>query len=149
MGTVSYMSPEQARGLDVDERTDIFSLGVLVYEMIAGTKPFEGNTNADVIASLLTTEPAPFRGREVPAELDRIVRKCLSKDCESRYRSAQELLDDLEHLSRELPRASSEACPTPSLKVIAGASTLRNEGRQRCAGSGSGSLEPARFSRAV
>ena len=102
MGTVSYMSPEQARGLDVDERTDIFSLGVLVYEMITGTQPFEGKTNADVIASLLTAEPAPIvvRGREVPAELNRIVRKCLAKDCESRYRSAQELLDDLEHLSR-------------------------------------------------
>ena len=117
MGTVKYMSPEQARGLDVDERTDIFSLGVLVYEMITGTQPFEGKTNADVIASLLTTEPAPivFRGREVPAELDRIVRKCLAKDRERRYRSAQELLDELDRLRRDLDSGVAESQLIPKL----------------------------------
>ncbi len=61
MGTVSYMSPEQARGLDIDHRTDIFSLGVTLYEMIAGRRPFEGPTTSDVMASLLTTEPPPLR----------------------------------------------------------------------------------------
>lgn len=104
MGTVNYMSPEQARGLDVDERTDIFSLSILIYEMIAGKRPFEGETTSDVIASLLTKEPAPIvsHDNEVPAELERIVGKCLEKDCDNRYRSAQELLEDLEHLRRDL-----------------------------------------------
>ncbi|HSE38992.1 MAG TPA: protein kinase, partial [Blastocatellia bacterium] len=104
MGTVNYMSPEQARGLDVDERTDIFSLGVLTYEMITGQRPFEAETTSDVIVSLLTTEPAPIAsfGTEVPADLERMVGRCLKKSPESRYQSAQELLDDLEHLRRDL-----------------------------------------------
>ncbi len=111
MGTVNYMSPEQARGLDVDERTDIFSLGVLVYEMIAGERPFEGANSSDVIVSLLTKQSAPMvsRGGDVPAELERIVGKCLEKECESRYRSAQELLDDLDHLRRELDSGAAVA----------------------------------------
>lgn len=104
MGTVNYMSPEQARGLDVDERTDIFSLGVLIYEMIVGKRPFEGATSSDVIAALLMKPSAPMasHGSDVPAELESIVRKCLEKDCENRYRSAEELLNDLEHLRRDI-----------------------------------------------
>ena len=123
MGTVNYMSPEQARGRDVDERTDIFSLGVLVYEMITGKRPYEGETNSDVIASLLTKEPAPIASQdgEVPAELERIVRKCLEKDCENRYRSAQEVLDDLERLRRDLDSGVAVALAEiskPSLKAF-------------------------------
>jgi TolB-like protein len=104
MGTVNYMSPEQVRGLAVDERTDIFSLGVLIYEMITGRRPFEGETASDVIASTLTQRPAPMvsESREIPAELERIVFKCLAENRESRYRSAQQLLDALEHLRRDL-----------------------------------------------
>lgn len=101
MGTPNYMSPEQARGQKVDHKTDIFSLGVLLYEMIAGRRPFEGATMSDVIAALLTTEPPPLSllGVAVPAELERIVKKCLAKDREVRYQSANELIAELKVLS--------------------------------------------------
>src|SRR5215475_13788307 len=100
MGTVSYMSPEQARGQKVDLRADIFSLGIVIYEMLAGRRPFEGATMSDVIAALLTAEP-PSLGRhcaEATAELERIVGKCLAKDRESRYQSAAELIVELKAL---------------------------------------------------
>ncbi|MGH9843603.1 MAG: protein kinase domain-containing protein [Blastocatellia bacterium] len=100
MGTVSYMSPEQARGQKVDHRTDIFSLGVMLYEMIAGRRPFDGATTSDVIAALLTAEPPPLRQywAEAPAELERITEKCLAKDREARYQSAKELIAELKTL---------------------------------------------------
>jgi eukaryotic-like serine/threonine-protein kinase len=100
MGTVSYMSPEQARGQKVDLRADIFSLGVVLYEMIAGRRPFEGATMSDVIAALLTAEPPPlgqYRA-EATAELEQVVGKCLAKARESRYQSAAELIVKLKTL---------------------------------------------------
>src|SRR5215510_2167112 len=100
MGTVSYMSPEQARGQKVDLRADIFSLGVVLYEMIAGRRPFEGATMSDVIAALLTAEP-PLLGQyraEATAELEQVVGKCLAKARESRYQSAAELIVKLKTL---------------------------------------------------
>jgi eukaryotic-like serine/threonine-protein kinase len=100
MGTPRYMSPEQARGMKLDHRTDIFSLGVLLYEMLAGRRPFEGATISDVIAALLTTEPSPLREHcaTASAELERIVGKCLAKECEARYQSAEELSAELKTL---------------------------------------------------
>src|SRR5262249_38217488 len=82
MGTVTYMSPEQARGLAVDSRADIFSLGTVIYEMTAGRVPFEGETTSDVIVSILEKEPPPLDeyAPEAPIELERIVRKALGKD---------------------------------------------------------------------
>jgi len=100
MGTFSYMSPEQARGQKVDARSDIFSLGVVLYEMLAGRRPFEGATMSDVIAALLTAEPPPL-GRHRPeatAELEQIVGMCLAKDREARYQSAADLIADLKKL---------------------------------------------------
>lgn len=104
MGTARYMSPEQARGLTVDERTDIFSLGVVIYEMAAGRPPFEATTGSDTIALILNKEPPPLArfSREVPAELERIVLKALAKNCEERYQSVKDLLIDLKHLKEEL-----------------------------------------------
>src|SRR5262249_53692159 len=101
MGTVSYMSPEQARGQKVDHRADLFSLGVVLYEMIAGRRPFEGATASDVIAALLTAEPPPLSRHcaEATAKLERIVSKCLAKDREARYQSAAELIIDLKTLA--------------------------------------------------
>ncbi|HSE98626.1 MAG TPA: protein kinase, partial [Blastocatellia bacterium] len=104
MGTVSYMSPEQVRGLEVDRRTDVFSLGVMLYEVIAGRRPFEGATVIDLIAALLTAEPPPLRQHcaEATEELEQITAKCLAKDQEARYQSADELLTDLRALKIDL-----------------------------------------------
>ena len=104
MGTVAYMSPEQARGLAVDSRTDIWSLGVLLYEMVAGRAPFAGATPSDMLVSILEREPPSISrdSLEVPAELERIVRKALRKDREERYRTAEDFLVDLKSLRHEL-----------------------------------------------
>src|SRR6266511_366337 len=104
MGTFSYMSPEQARGLAVDARTDIWSLGVMIYEMVAGRQPFEGETASDVMSLILQKEPLPlaYSWPEVPAELERIVRKALRKDKEERYQTIKDLLIDLRNLRKEL-----------------------------------------------
>jgi len=104
MGTFSYMSPEQARGLAVDTRTDIWSLGVMIYEMAAGRQPFEGETASDVMSLILQKEPPPlaYSWPEVPAELERIVRKALRKDREERYQTVKDLLIDLRNLRKEL-----------------------------------------------
>ena len=104
IGTTRYMSPEQARSLEVDERTDIWSLGILLFEMLAGQVPFDGSTRSDVIASILKTE-APVLSRLVPgipAELQRIVRKTLRKEKRERYQSAKDLVIDLKNLLNDI-----------------------------------------------
>jgi serine/threonine protein kinase/tetratricopeptide (TPR) repeat protein len=104
MGTVYYMSPEQARGLPVDARTDIWSLGVVLYEIVAGQQPFTGATPTDVIISIAEREPVPLSqcAPGVPTQLERIVKKALAKDREERYQTSSDLLIDLKNLKREL-----------------------------------------------
>ena len=104
MGTVRYMSPEQARGLAVDARADVFSLGAVIYEMVSGRNPFEGDTAADVISSILLKEPPPLTevSSDIPGELEGIVAKALRKDKERRYQTVNELLADLKALKRRL-----------------------------------------------
>jgi len=106
MGTATYMSPEQARGLDVDERTDIWSLGVVIYEMLARRVPFDGKTTSDVIAAILTAEPPAllnFRP-ELSNEVVALVENSLRKDSDKRYRSVRELLLDIEAAIEMLER---------------------------------------------
>jgi len=104
IGTIGYMSPEQARGQTVDARSDIFNLGAVIYEMVAGQKPFAGDTPSDTFAAILTTEPAPLSrvAPNTPAELARIVSKALRKDREERYQVVKDLLLDLKSLKEEL-----------------------------------------------
>ena len=104
LGTPQYMSPEQARGLDVDARTDIWSLGVIMYEMIAGRPPFRGETKSHTVVSILETEPPPLTtfAPEAPVEFQRIVRKALTKDRDSRYQTARDLMIDIRNLRRDL-----------------------------------------------
>lgn len=104
MGTAGYMSPEQARGRDVDARSDIFSLGAVIYEMVAHRRPFEGESPTDILAAILKTEPASLShvAPQAPAELVRIVNKSLRKDREERYQVVKDLLLDLKSLKQEL-----------------------------------------------
>ncbi len=104
MGTVSYMSPEQTRGFALDARTDIWSLGVVLYEMVAGRVPFAGETTSDVIVAVLDRDPLPLSEYlpDAPAELQRIIRKALRKDREERYQSVKDMLVDLRTLKQEL-----------------------------------------------
>ncbi|MEJ7576850.1 MAG: protein kinase [Pyrinomonadaceae bacterium] len=103
MGTVGYMSPEQGRGAEVDARTDIWSLGVVLYEMVSGHAPFEGETPSHVTVSILESEPPPLSHHaEVPAELERIVTKALRKNKKERYQTARDMALDLKSLKEEL-----------------------------------------------
>ncbi len=104
LGTVSYMSPEQARGVVLDARTDIFSLGVVIYEMITSRTPFDGATISEVIAAIISKRPAPLARyvAEVPIELERIVSKTLSKDRDERYQTTKDMLIDLKRLKQQL-----------------------------------------------
>src|SRR5262245_47600118 len=105
MGTLIYMSPEQARGLLLDARTDIFSFGVLMYELVAGRRPFDGLNQNDLLAALFSDkEPAPMASysSEVPGELERIVAKALRKERDERYQTVKDLLLDLKSLQQNL-----------------------------------------------
>jgi serine/threonine protein kinase/Tol biopolymer transport system component len=122
MGTASYMSPEQARGEKVDHRTDIFSLGVMLYEMLAGRRPFEGATASEVMAAVLTEEPIPLAeiAPEVPGALWRIVRRCLEKEPEKRFQAAGDLafaLAELNEPSGAVPGSAAVPVKRPQARV--------------------------------
>ena len=103
MGTVQYMSPEQALGREVDYRTDIFSLGVVMYEMSTGRLPFSSSSTSETIDRITHAQPEAIArfNYGVPAELERIIRKCMEKQPARRYQSARELLVDLRNLKRD------------------------------------------------
>jgi serine/threonine protein kinase/Tol biopolymer transport system component len=104
MGTAAYMSPEQARGVSVDANTDIWSLGVVLYEMVSGRPPFSGATPTDVVVAIIEKEQPAISQHigEVPSELERIVRKALQKDTDERYQIVKEMAIDLRSLQRDL-----------------------------------------------
>ncbi len=121
LGTISYMSPEQARGMKVDARTDIFSFGIVFYEMVAGRAPFEGKTTADMMVSILDRQPAPISRyvRNAPDELEWIIARTLAKDRDDRYQLAKTLAADLKRLQkRMLFDASQEQTSELSSKEI-------------------------------
>ena len=133
MGTAHYMSPEQARGLEVDHRTDIWSLGCVLYEMISGRQPFHGPTTIDVMSGILDREPESLLTylAEGPRDLDRVVARALRKDREERYQTTKDLLNDLKDLkravetqsyrsftSRPIGAISAEVVPEKSIAVL-------------------------------
>src|SRR5262249_8162522 len=105
MGTATYMSPEQARGHEVDARTDIFSLGVVIYDQLTRHLPFEGSSIYEIMAAILSDRQPPPLSRyspDVPAELERIVSKTLRKNRDERYQTIKDLLLDLQSLKQQL-----------------------------------------------
>ena len=115
MGTPDYMSPEQARGLPVDARADVWSLGVVVYEMLSGQRPFGGSTHSDTIVSILDREPSPLlrSAPGAPAELNRIVTKALMKNVDERYQSIKDMAIDLRRLRRRQEVEAEIGLSTP------------------------------------
>ena len=119
LGTLYYMAPEQVEGKEADERSDIFSFGVVFYEMITGQRPFNGDTQAAVLAALLKDQPPPMSQRQpaVPRQLERVVRKCLEKKPDDRWHSARDLKPTLELIDLDAPPSSmssaSASVPIP------------------------------------
>jgi len=121
MGTMAYMSPEQARGQDLDARTDLFSFGAVLYEMVTGSLAFPGETSVEILEAIFCRNPASLipRDRHVPAELERIIKKALEKDKTLRYQSASDVRADLQRLRRDatlghVSTASGAAASTPA-----------------------------------
>ncbi len=126
LGTVGYMSPEQASGADVDHRSDIFSIGCVLYECVTGRRPFIGDSSIDTLHKIIYSEPPPLEEKapDAPRELQRIVRKTLAKDQEQRYQSAKDLAIDLRELKSDLssqPRMSGiRETPPPAATRVQG-----------------------------
>jgi eukaryotic-like serine/threonine-protein kinase len=116
LGTVAYMSPEQAEGKAVDARTDIFSFGIVLYEMLTGRRPFSGDSAAQVLSAILRDDPPPARSlrKELPEELDRILTKALEKDVELRYQHVADAVADLKRVRRDAAAGEAGSRPAAS-----------------------------------
>ncbi len=146
MGTVAYMSPEQARGDTVDERTDIWSLGVVLYEMLAGCSPFMAATSNEIIAAILSKTRLPPLARyahEVPPRLEEIIEKSLTKNRDERYQTSKDLLIDLKRLKQSLElKAGIERSTSPEMSEAATSSGQLSEAEILPPGVGTQSIQP-------
>jgi eukaryotic-like serine/threonine-protein kinase len=144
MGTANYMSPEQAKGTHVDARSDLWSLGTVLYEMITGHVPFSGETATETISLILQREPAPLTRfvPDVTAELERIVMKTLTKDREERYQTAKDLLIDLRNLKRKV-EVDAEIERTLAPEFRSSASTASGKGAPVTTSSSLAATSPA------
>jgi serine/threonine-protein kinase len=146
MGTANYMSPEQAKGTTADARTDLWSLGAVLYEMITGHVPFPGETPTESISLILQKAPAPMTRytHDIPAELERIVTKALTKDREERYQTAKDLLIDLRNLKRKL-EVDAEIDRTMPPEFRGQVSAASTSSGQSTPATDSGSVAPTAF----
>ena len=130
MGTPAYMSPEQVAGRPLDHRTDIFSLGIILYEMATGRRPFEGTSSAELASAILRDTPAPItpRAADLPADLSRIIRRCLEKDPRHRVQTARDVSNEF----RDLDRQSSQPVTVSASRAVAAADsgTVRTASRE-------------------
>ncbi|MCI0415957.1 protein kinase [bacterium] len=129
LGSIQYMSPEQSLGRDIDRRTDFFSFGIVLYEMITGKLPFRGETPMETLSKILSDPPEPYGNLQIPWEVQRIIGKCLEKEPDRRYQTAKDLMVDLNNLKRdtESGRYSTErhiALPRPLFRRIGTGSVL-------------------------
>jgi serine/threonine protein kinase len=136
VGTVGYMSPEQAEGKAVDHRSDIFSLGILLYEMITGRQLFRGDTRMSVLSSIIKDEPQPVTAinQDLPHHLSRIIGRCLAKEPDLRYQSTQDLRNELDGLQREVASGAVSAAMESATSMAApktSRSWKREEERQQ------------------
>ena len=135
MGTMGYMSPEQVRGLPVDHRSDLFSLGAILYEMLSGRKAFKRDTASDTMAAIMRDEPPELTqsGRNVSPALDHIVRHCLEKDRENRFQTAKDVAFALSEASASTTASGAQvvAAPTSKKKVLIAVAAVRRSRRRR------------------
>jgi serine/threonine protein kinase len=126
-GTVAYMSPEQARGGRIDARSDVFSLGVVLYQMLTGERPFKGNTAVDMISSILRDQPSPVSEirPDVPPHLGRVLRRCLEKEPRDRYQTSRDVYNELKDL-----RAEASSGPASPPRLAAGATSDAARGQE-------------------
>ena len=152
LGTVGYMSPEQVKGQAVDPRSDLFSLGAVLYEMLAGRRAFSGSSSAETLSAILRDEPAPLSRESLPSPLERVVRRCLEKSPDARFQSARDLAFALRESSG---RRGATIAARPAAAVVRktlaarrrgrpGARGRRRLGARRLDGFASASSEPAR-----